>query len=325
MNKRKMIIIITVIIALIITLGGIVVYKNINDTKKLQGFKEYVEGYKKEMSNYIIDQHKNKYEELVATSEKVVESKDVKSSESLKEELTKLKEEIVQANLDLINTSITELENVDISKLEDKESIEEKIADIKKLRDNQKFKEASEISTTLNGDINKKLEIIRLEEEKRIEEEKNKAEEEAKRLEKEKKDKDEFLIITELVLYGLNAGRAEKYNLNVNPVRLESYQWTDGQNNYEERKAVSDLSSSNTFLLTAAPFNSNEKPEKLLNDDLAYMACILEKNEEYYLIQYQPYWHILTGGNGDRFNRKVYLNGSVEGNGLWNEPYSKIL
>lgn len=118
------------------------------------------------------------------------------------------------------------------------------------------------------------------------------------------------------ILYGLKVRENQEYNGYITPIRLEPYE--------KERKAVLDLNSQDTFLLTSAPFDTNANPKDLLQDDYALIAWIIEKNEKYYLIQYQAYYHILTGGNANRFNIKVYFDGSVEGNDLWNEPYYKM-
>lgn len=177
-KKKKISIIICAIVILVISIGGIVVYKNIHTTKQIEKLSTYVEEYKTEINDYIIEQHKEKYDELISKSNELINNKDTDNIGDLKEKFKKLKDEIIQVNLELINSSISELEAIDLSKLEEKELIEEKIAEIKNLKENHKFKEASEISITLSSDVNKKLEIIRLEEAKRVEEEKKKAEEE---------------------------------------------------------------------------------------------------------------------------------------------------
>ena len=88
------------------------------------------------------------------------------------------------------------------------------------------------------------------------------------------------------ILYGLKAKENQEYNGYITPIRLESYE--------KERKAVLDLNSQDTFLLTSTPFDTNTNPKDLLQDDNALIACILEKNEKYYLIQYQAYYHIFS-------------------------------
>lgn len=133
MGKRKIAIIVAVIISIVVSLGSVVICRNIKTSKNLEEFNKYVEGFTTEISNYIIDQHKDEYEELLITSEKLVENKEIKSIENLKDEFTNLKKEVMQDSLELINNNIAELENIDISKFEDKVSVEGRIDQKKNL------------------------------------------------------------------------------------------------------------------------------------------------------------------------------------------------
>ena len=77
---------------------------------------------------------KEKYDSLISEAEQAVTNKNYKNIESITFNLNQFKEELLNKNVEVINNTITELESIDISKILDKESIINKIEEIKKLK-----------------------------------------------------------------------------------------------------------------------------------------------------------------------------------------------
>ena len=75
--------------------------------------------------------------------------------------MNQFKEEVLNKNIEVLSNTIAELEGIDISKISDKDSINSKIEEIKKLKDEKLFIQATELANTLKADINNKLEIIK--------------------------------------------------------------------------------------------------------------------------------------------------------------------
>ena len=133
---------------------------------KINNFSNYINTYKEEIANYNLDDSKEKYDSLISEAEQAVINKSYKNVDSLTSNLNKFKEEVLNKNIELLNNTIAELESIDISKISDKESITNQIEEINKLKDENKFNKAMELSNTLKSDINNQLEIIRGEEDK---------------------------------------------------------------------------------------------------------------------------------------------------------------
>lgn len=134
------------------------------NNENINSFIDYINTYKEEMSNYNLDDSKEKYNSLISEVEQAIANKDYKNIDSLISNLNKFKEEILNKNMELINSTISELESTDISKISDKESITNKIEEIKKLKDEKQFVKANELASTLKEDINNRLEVIKKEE-----------------------------------------------------------------------------------------------------------------------------------------------------------------
>lgn len=177
-NNKK--IIIMIIIVVIVAITGVVTYTSHKKNKVIAEFNNYIEEYKDDISTYIIDKNETKYEDLINKCEQIIANKEFKKVEGLKEELRQFKNDLTNSNMELINKSISELEAIDISKLDDKDSIVNRSESIKKLRDDKEFVNANEEVIALTAEINKKLEIRKQEEEKAEAEAKAKAEAEAK-------------------------------------------------------------------------------------------------------------------------------------------------
>jgi len=173
MKKNKKIMIM-IIIVVIVAITGVITYTSYKKNKVIAEFSNYVEEYKDDISTYILNTNETKYQDLINKCEQIIANKEFKKVEGLKEELSQFKDDLTNSNIELINKSISELEAIDISKLDDKDSIVNKIESIKKLRDEKEFVNANEEVIALTAEINKKLEI------KKQEEDKAKAEAEAK-------------------------------------------------------------------------------------------------------------------------------------------------
>lgn len=179
MKKNKKIMIM-IIIVVIVAITGVVTYTSYKKNKVIAEFNNYIEEYKDDISTYILNTNEAKYQDLINKCEQVIANKEFKKVEELKEELSQLKDDLTNSNMELINKSISELEAIDISKLDDKDSIVNRIEGIKKLRDDKEFANANEEVIALTAEINKKLEIKKQEEEKAEAEARAKAQEEAK-------------------------------------------------------------------------------------------------------------------------------------------------
>lgn len=194
MKKNKRIIIIIIILVMIVAISGAVTYTIYKRNKVITEFNNYIEEYIDDISMYILDVNKTKYQELINECDHIIVSKESEKVEGLKEELSQLKDDLTNSNIDLINKSISELEAIDTSKLDEKDSIVNKIKNIKKLRDEKEYINANEEAKTIKTEINEKLEIIRQEEEAKAKAEaeaeaKAKAEEEEAKAEAEAKVK----------------------------------------------------------------------------------------------------------------------------------------
>lgn len=172
-NSRKKTFI-TVGIITIIFLLTIIGYISYRHNKIITSFSSYVAEYKQVTNTYIFTDKKDIYENLIKESEQAIADKNSKGVIELEIKLNQLKEDMFQTNLELINTNIIELENIDISNFEDKELIKENINEIKNLSAEGKFVTANELSLTLMHTINEELKTIKIEEEKKKSEEESK-------------------------------------------------------------------------------------------------------------------------------------------------------
>lgn len=226
-KKKKVITIISSILILIICIGGVVIYKNIKINKQIEEFNIYVDEAKTEMAYYIIEDNKEKYDELIEMAEKIINNKNIKKITSFKKEFNTLKEDIIKNNEELLNTAINEVEGIDISNLEDKELIQQQIEEIINIKKENKFIEAMELVEIVKEDINNKLEIIR------IEEEKKRAEEEAKRIAEEEAKLinniyGSYTYITDEERIDINISQYDSENIKVYIHTLYNYVYSDG-------------------------------------------------------------------------------------------------
>lgn len=166
--NKKIILLIGIIIAIVFirALGYNIYIKN----KTIAEFNAYLDNYKQETSTYDLTDNTEEYENLGKECEQAIANKDYKSIENLKSKANQFKENLLNKNIEITNAKITELENIDISNLNDKDSILSKIEEIKTLKNENQFIKANNLSITLKNDINNKLEIIKQENDKKLEE-----------------------------------------------------------------------------------------------------------------------------------------------------------
>lgn len=160
-----------IISLLIISFIGGVGYKHYSKNQLVNNFSDLISNYKQDISTYDLSDRAEEYENLIKECEQAIINKDNNEIKNLNVKLDSFKEELLNKNLEITNSNVNELENIDISKLEDKDSILSKIEEIKKLRDEKNFIQANELIATLSNDINNKLEIVKQEEAKKNEEE----------------------------------------------------------------------------------------------------------------------------------------------------------
>ena len=159
-------------------------YKNINSLKSeldklkenilnknndiIVNFSNYLDSYKNEFSTFNLNDNQESYNNLILESEKTISDKNYKSLDSLITKLKKFKENILSKNIQDLNSNISELESIDVSKISNKDFIINKLEEIKKLRDEKQFIKAIELLKTLKEDIDIKLKSIEQEEHEKL-------------------------------------------------------------------------------------------------------------------------------------------------------------
>lgn len=169
-NKKYIIILIVVIVAI----AGFVSYTYFKGNRIINDFSNYVVEYKDGISKFLLNSNEEKYKDLINKCDQIIANKEYKKVEGLKEELNQFKDNLTDSNVEIINKGISELEAIDISKLQDKDLLINKIEELKSLRDKKEFVDGNEKLKALKAEINDKLET------KRQEEAKAKAEAEAR-------------------------------------------------------------------------------------------------------------------------------------------------
>lgn len=155
MKKIIRIIIVFFIIVICIILGK--VYTITRKSSTIPDFQEYLNKYKVEIENYNLDSKKEEINQLISSFENSIANREYDKLSSLRLELSNLKEELEKNNLEILNTDISQLESIDISMLDDKDSIELRIENIKNLRDKSLFVKASEEIVLLRSEIENKV------------------------------------------------------------------------------------------------------------------------------------------------------------------------
>ncbi len=156
-NKKYIMILIVVIVAIV----GVVSYTNYKRNRIINDFSNYVVEYKDDISTFLLNTNEEKYQDLINKCDQIIVNKEYKKVEVLKEELNHFKDNLTDINIELINKGISELEAIDISKLDDKDLLVNKIEELKSLRDKKEFVDGNEKLIALKVEIDNKLEIRR--------------------------------------------------------------------------------------------------------------------------------------------------------------------
>ena len=131
----------------------------------------YIEEYKKEISMYDLIDKESDYKKIITESEQALSEKNHKLIPDLKERAEILKEELLKKNIEIAEEKIKQLESIDISKLDNKDSINSSIEEIKKLKESHNFIKVNETFNSLSEEINVKIaEIEEREKQKKKEE-----------------------------------------------------------------------------------------------------------------------------------------------------------
>lgn len=146
-------------------------YKFYQSKTIIEKFDAYIEEYKKEISMYDLIDKESEYMKIINESEQALSEKNHKLIPDLKERAELLKEELLTKNIEIAEDKIKQLENIDISKLENKDSINSSIEEVKKLKESHNFIKVNEIYNSLSEEINVKItEIEEIEKQKKQEE-----------------------------------------------------------------------------------------------------------------------------------------------------------
>lgn len=129
-NKKYIMTLVMVIVAIF----GVVSYTNLKINRIINDFNNYVVEYKDGVRTYLLNTNEEKYQNLINKCNQIIANKEYKEVEGLKEELNQFKENLTDSNTELINKGISELEAIDISKLNDKDLLINKIEELKKIK-----------------------------------------------------------------------------------------------------------------------------------------------------------------------------------------------
>lgn len=170
MSKKTKILYFIIGVTLIglLAFGG---YKFYQSKTIIEKFGSYIEEYKKEISMYDLIDKESEYTKIITESEQALSEKKYKLIPDLKERAELLKEELLTKNIEIAEDKIAQLENIDISKLDNKDSINSSIEELKKLKESHNFIKVNEIFNSLSEKINVKItEVEEIEKQKKREE-----------------------------------------------------------------------------------------------------------------------------------------------------------
>lgn len=160
-----------IIVLLIITFLSGLGYIYYLKSHIVSDFIKVLDNYKQDITTYDLSDKAEENENLIKECEQAINNRDSNEIKNLNAKLDAFKHELLNKNMDNINSKVSELESINISKLEDKDSILSKIEEIKSLKEEKNFIKANELIDTLSNDINNKLETLKQEEDKKNEEE----------------------------------------------------------------------------------------------------------------------------------------------------------
>lgn len=157
-----------------VTLIGLLVfggYKFYQSKTTIEKFNSYIEAYKKEVSMYDLIDKESEYTKIITESEQALSEKNYKLISDLKEKAELLKEELLRKNIEIAEEKIKQLESIDISKLDNKDSINSSIEELKNLKESHNFIKINETFNSLLEEINVKIaETEEIEKQKKQEE-----------------------------------------------------------------------------------------------------------------------------------------------------------
>ena len=155
-NTKFMLIVFSIITVCIILSGLYVI--NIKNRMAVN-FEDYLNQYKVDISNYIFNDNEEEYLQLINEAEIYITNKEIKKFSEQKEKLENFKENLLSYNKELIQSYTNKLESMDISILDDSDSIKNEIKSISNLIDENKFSDAKNKCLELEKNISDKLKI----------------------------------------------------------------------------------------------------------------------------------------------------------------------
>lgn len=155
-NTKFMLIVFSIITVCIILSGLYVI--NIKNRMAVN-FEDYLNQYKVDISNYIFNDNEEEYLQLINEAEIYITNKEIKKFSEQKEKLENFKENLLSYNKELIQSYTNKLESMDISILDDSDSIKNEIKSISNLIDENKFSDAKNKCLELEKNIIDKLKI----------------------------------------------------------------------------------------------------------------------------------------------------------------------
>lgn len=267
MYNKKRILLISLGTCLLLFITAIsFTYYHKNNIKKLDDFTSYLEKYKLELTNYSLIDTQENYDILITKSEQAISNKGYKNITSLKSELDKLKEDILNKNNDIIanfsnylDSYKNELSTFNLN--DNQESYNNLILESEQAISDKNYKNIDSLSYQLNQlkevIINKNIEVIndKLSELESIDISKISDKgsitsqfEEIKKL----RDEKQFIKATELV---------NKLNSNINS-QLESIKQDEYNDEFTPKKAYEYIAKHHNKQLiefNGAYFLNNEK------------------------------------------------------------------
>lgn len=217
-NKKQVVAIgVSLVVAMSIFVG-ITKFK-MAKASEIEEINEFVDSYKDESQNYLLDEYEVDYNNLIDDIEKELAEKNLNKAKNDRSSLEDLRDKIISKNVDIFNGKNNEINNVDISSLQDdkKQEINSLKENISNLYNENNYKSAIEEVDKLKSYICNKLDEVKKQKE---EEEKKKQEDEQKKKQEEEKLKQEKEKTTNNMTTENESPSSKTSN---NPVNLGSY------------------------------------------------------------------------------------------------------
>ena len=167
LSKKNILFISLGLILLLTFISSIYYQKHMND--KLNYFSNYLEEYTLELTNYSLIDNQENYDNLITQAKQSISNKDYKNINSLKSELNKLKENILNKNNDIIanfsnylDSYKNEISNYNLT--DNQESYNNLISQSEQAISDKSYKNIDSLSSELNKlkevIIDKNIEVI---------------------------------------------------------------------------------------------------------------------------------------------------------------------